>query len=239
MSLLYGYFLVAIVLDHAHLACPIGLAWSNRTFRQRMLERWDQYLLLPALCILIPLGIGEGSATTRDPAFQFLVLVNMWWNAWHFGSQHFGVASLLGWRSGPRWLRKIAIILPTMLVMIAPTYLFPTMTIIVLGESISFLHWSTDLGLTVWSCRKCSTTRILLIGAAVLMACGLMGFVWKTTTTDPRICGLLPACTAVWSIPTLLSLRYGLGFYHFLMSRWVWSSEGRGLLHVGLLPVRG
>src|SRR5580704_6816342 len=92
MRWLYGYFMAAIVLDHAHLVCPLWLGWGNRGFRQVMLERPEKFVLLPALCIFGALMVGEQSATTHDPAFHFLAVTYTLWNAWHFGSQHFGLA---------------------------------------------------------------------------------------------------------------------------------------------------
>src|SRR5215472_11204566 len=112
--MLRAYFLLAIVLDHAHLVCPIWVGWGNRGFREIMLSRPGKFVLLPAACILVPLVIGATSSTTREPLFRALATTYVWWNAWHFGSQHFGVASLLGRRTGPRWLRQAVIIGPTM-----------------------------------------------------------------------------------------------------------------------------
>jgi hypothetical protein len=219
-TLLYGYLLVAIVLDHAHLACPITLAWSDRAYRQRMLTRPGKFILLPAFAVGMAVAIGLGSHSTREPTFRMLALTYLWWNAWHFGSQHFGVASLLGWSSGPRWLRQGVLILPTMWLM-----LFAGPAVWIAGEVISFAHWTTDIGLSAWAVRR---RWPRFVWAAMIL--GLSGFLWKTVAADPRLCGSAPACTALWSIPTLVSLRYGLGFYHFLMSRWVWSGEGRALL---------
>lgn len=212
--LLVAYFLVAIVLDHAHLMCPIWLGWSNKGFRAYMLTRPEKFLLLPVLCVVVALAIGEEAETTHDLAFRVLAGAYVWWNAWHFGSQHFGVASLLGWQWGTRWARQMLIILPTMCIVLVPkSGLVP---LLIVNEIINLAHWATDIGLT---------TRVLrsyLFLAGVLIV-GLIGFCWKTVTTDPHLCGpLLPVCSAQWSIPTLLALRYGLGFWHFLMSRWVW-----------------
>jgi hypothetical protein len=212
MTAIYAYFMLTIVLDHAHLVCPISLAWGNRGFRAHMLERPEKFILLPALCIFMAVAIGLSSKTTHDPAFRLLAATYVWWNAWHFGSQHFGVASLLGWRSGPRWLRRLGIILSTMLLMLVP---INSLLILMVNELISFAHWTTDIGLSTWAGRW----RISLL---VVLLCGVIGFLWKTVVSDPHLCGVKPACTAVWSVPLLLSLRYGLGFWHFLMSRWVW-----------------
>ncbi len=209
-GLLYGYFLLAIVLDHAHLVCPIWLGWSNRGFRQVMLERPEKFILLPVLCIIGALLIGEHSTTTHDPAFRALVVVYIWWNAWHFGSQHFGVASLVGWRAGPRWLRQGLIIGSTMTAMLTPTAILP---LLALHELINFAHWTTDIGLTAWVVRR----RWIFV--PVILAIGFVGFAWKTVVIDPHTGSPMPM---LWSVPSLLSLRIGLGFWHFLMSRWVW-----------------
>ena len=244
-ALFYGYFLVAIVLDHAHLACPIALGWSNRSFRQMMLVRWEKFILLPAGLLLLSVWIGWNSdksfgwvsmqairAYIFDPqmyqailagrppncAFLILTVTYLWWNAWHFGSQHFGIASLLGWRSGPRWLRRAILIIPTMALMLTSLMSAASIIVILMAEIISFLHWITDIVLSTLARRR--SLLLILLGAILLV--GASGFVWKTLTTDPHLCGIAPACTAVRSIPILLGLRCGLGFWHFLMSRWVW-----------------
>jgi hypothetical protein len=221
MSWLYFYFLAAIVLDHVHLVSPLGLAWSDGVYRQQMMNSPEKFILLPALCVFTAFMIGTSSQTTRDPAFQALATVYVCWNAWHFGSQHFGVASLLGWRSGPRWLRRGLLIGTTMALMLLP--FVPghpsSILLIVIGEVISFLHWTTDIGLTVRALRRCW----LFLPIALIF--GVVGFAFKTVTADPHVCGLLAACTAAWSIPTLISLRWGLGFAHFLYSRWVWRRD--------------
>jgi hypothetical protein len=213
---LYACFLAAIVLDHAHLVCPIWLGWSNRGFREYMLERPEKFILLPALCVASALLVGEHVTTTREPAFRALTAAYIWWNAWHFGSQHFGVASLLGWRWGPRWARQVIIIGPTMAVMLAPMMLANSaLPLVIAGGVFGLAHWATDIGLTTRVLRRWWFLPIVL-------AIGLIGFAWKTVVAGPRFCDPLPVCTAVWSVPMLLSLRYGIGFWHFLMSRWVW-----------------
>ena len=89
---------------------------------------------------------------------------------------------------------------------------------------ISLMHWIMDIRLSGYV-----ASHAWLFTMAVL-AVGLGGFVWKTVAVDPGLCRPMLACTAQFSIPMLLGLRYGLGFWHFLMSRWVWSNEGRELL---------
>ena len=224
MSLLYIYFCCAIILDHAHLACPMSLAWSNAGFRREMLAQWEKFILWPLGLLVAAVVIGLLSPTTRDLSFRGLALTYFWWNAWHFGSQHFGVASLLGWRSGRRWMRQLTIVGATMLAMALPV---TSVALVAFNELLSFCHWTTDIGLSTWIARKWP----LFLGAILIV--GLTGFLWKTTATDPRLCGLMPACTAVYSIPALLGLRYGLGFVHFLYSRWIWQREARMVLASG------
>ena len=228
MSWLYPYFLAAIVLDHAHLVSPIGLAWSNARMRRKMLAEWPRFVLLSLGCLTAAVAVGLWSSSTRDPAFRYLALSYFWWNAWHFGSQHFGVASLLGWRSGPRWFRQVVTIGPTVTILALPLFVH-IVPLVILNEVISLVHWLTDIGLSAW--KKAGWWVPFL---TLMLLCGLSGFLWKTVTIDPHYCGQLPACTAVYSIPVLLSLRYGLGFMHFLYSRWVWQGVNMRLLSQGV-----
>jgi hypothetical protein len=214
-GLLFAYFSLAIVLDHAHLVCPLWLSWGSRDFRCMMRGRPVKFILLPTLCAVAAMLVGAVSGSIRDPAFQLLAITYLIWNAWHFGSQHFGVASLMGWKRGPRWLRRWGIIGVTMASMLLPwgSGLVP----LLVAEIMSFAHWTTDIGLSTWRARRPWWVFLL-----VVLVVGSGGFLWKIATDDPRLCGAKLVCTAVYSIPALLGLRYGLGFVHFLYSRWVW-----------------
>jgi hypothetical protein len=83
-----------------------------------------------------------------------------------------------------------------------------------LSEGISFLHWTTDIGLSTWKTRN----WVFFLCAMILI--GLLGFVFKSVTTDPHLCHQWPVCQANYGIPVLLGLRAGLGYMHFLYSRW-------------------
>jgi hypothetical protein len=225
VSWLYPYLLAAIVLDHAHLASPMGLAWSNTRMRRTMLAEWKRFIVLPVGCLAAAVIVGLLSSTTRQPAFLALAAAYFVWNLWHFGSQHFGVASLLGWRSGPRWFRQALTIGTTVLVLVLPVFLHVVL-LVLLDALINLAHWLTDISL---SARKKARHWALFLSVVLLI--GMSGFLWKTISIDPRYCGLLPACTASYAFPVLLGLRYGLGFVHFLYSRWVW--QGRYMRVMG------
>lgn len=211
-DVLVGYFLVAIVLDHAHLVCPVGLAWGSRALRQRNLERPGKYLLLPGLCLFVAVAIGYAAPSTRDPLFRDLTLVYFWWNFWHFAAQHFGVASIC--RLGSRTPRRVAAVGGTAAVLLGLPFLLPgTLWVVCLTEGVSFAHWITDIGLTGARVRRWWAFL------AVVLLVGLTGFIWKGVSVGG---GLQAAHTVAVGVPLLLGLRYGLGFVHFLYSRWVW-----------------
>ena len=222
MSVLYAIMVVAIVLDHAHLVCPITLAWGHRRFRAYMLEQWDKFVLLPALFIAISLAVGGASEVTRSPGFRAMAVTYFVWNAWHFASQNYGISALSG---GKPWQRNAAFSLTVICVLGLPVLWGQILWIVLADLGISVMHWIMDLRLSSYMVQRqwLFTIAMLLIG--------LSGFAFKTVEPGTlHHCGPLLVCTASWSVPILLSLRYGLGFWHFLMSRWVWSSEGRALL---------
>lgn len=221
---LVAYFLIAIVLDHAHLVSPIGLAWTSAPMRRKMIAEWSRYILLPSVCLSVAVVVGLSSSSTHVPAFQVLAGAYFLWNTWHFSTQHWGISQLLGWRTGSRRFRQAVTIGPTVAILMLPLFLH-VLALVVLTEAISFLHWLTDIGLSVW--RK---ARWWMLFLGVVLCIGVSGFLWKTVSIDPRYCGRLSACTAVYSIPVLLGLRYGLGFVHFLYSRWVWQSANMQLM---------
>jgi hypothetical protein len=148
----------------------------------------------------------------------------MAWNAWHFGSQHFGIASLLGWRSGPRWRRKVLTIGPTVVVLMLPSFI-PIFPLLVLNEVISFAHWTTDIGLSSWK-----KARVWVPFLCVVLFLGLTGFLFNIVKSDPRVCGLWPVCMAQYPNPVLIGLRAGLGFVHFVYSWLVWKQENVHLM---------
>ena len=72
----------------------------------------------------------------------------------------------------------------------------------------SFSHWLTDIGLS----SRVSRHPWLFI--SIVLAMGSVGFLWMVPRVDHM---------ATRVIPTVLTARWGLGFVHFLYSRWVWS----------------
>jgi hypothetical protein len=119
--------IVAMFLANAHAMAPIAAAWGNRGFRARMQNRPAKYVGLPAMLLLVSIGIGAG-ITTYDPHFRpgitadlqvynighdfgnpfvLLAFVYMLWNAYHFGMQNFGVLSLYRRKAAPKGSRTI------------------------------------------------------------------------------------------------------------------------------------
>jgi hypothetical protein len=72
----------------------------------------------------------------------------------------------------------------------------------------SFSHWLTDIGLS----SRVSRHPWLFITAVLAM--GSVGFLWMVPRVDHM---------ATRVIPAVLTARWGLGFVHFLYSRWVWN----------------
>lgn len=223
MSWLVAYFLIAIVLDHAHLVSPIIRVWSNANMRRKMVAEWQWYVLMPLGCLAIAVGIGLLSPSPTAPAFLALAVIYNGWNAWHYGSQHFGIATLLGWRTDPRWRRQALTVGPTIAIIALP-FFFSAFVFVVINLVIDLLHWLTDIGLSTWQARR----WVLFLGVVLLL--GLSGFVFKTVWIGPQYCGQLPVCTTVYAFTVLRSTRYGLGIVHFWCSRWGWTRENMRLM---------
>ena len=116
-----------ILLESAHLASSVIIAWANREFRLVMIKRAGFYIALPVLLFLGCLAIGAITAagwtryvdhahghyspgamyliTDWHNPFPVLVWVFVFSVAWHFSMQHFGLVRLyrarfgsIGWR---------------------------------------------------------------------------------------------------------------------------------------------
>ena len=72
---------------------------------------------------------------------------------------------------------------------------------------VSVNHWVVDIGL---SCRVAKRGWVFVIG---VLSVGAIGFVWMVPTSHGMMIRMIPA---------IVCARLGLGFVHFLYSRWVW-----------------
>jgi hypothetical protein len=216
ISLLLAAMTAGIVLDHAHLVSPSGLAWSNSNARKRMLTQWCKFILFPLALVVLSLYVGLNVNNTNAPAFVILALIYSWWNVFHFAAQNYGICRLFGYHKW--WQTDIAIV-----VTIIPFVMFPfagTVGLILANYTLGLAHWITDWGLCSWASR-----RWIVFGGLALVA-GLFGLLFKDVSLCDNAVGV---CLWQIAVPWLLSLRFGLGFVHFLYSRWVWR-HGRELL---------
>jgi hypothetical protein len=171
------------------------------------------FIWTPVFVMMIPLLIGLFSESIDDPAFRVLIWVVALWNAWHFGAQNFGLASIFGWRLGPRWIQRAGIIGTTMAAML----LIPISIVgLIVSEVLGLFHWIGDIGITTFVMR-----RFWLIFIPAVLVVGLVGFFFNEAVVNPH-CSFIDTCRARYALPLLVSCRYSLGLWHFLMSRWVW-----------------
>ena len=204
------YFLATIVLDHAHLASPIVMAWTNRRFRNHMLERPAKFILLPILCLSAAVWIGAHYAR-HDLIFEALLLTYGVWNFLHFCMQNYGLVRVAG---GRQWLAEV-IMVATAVALLLPLVL-PTLWVAILIGVVSLLHWVTAIGLAAIFGRW----RWWLLGAVFVV--GLFGFLWEIVipTNDlPRL--------VMTGIPLWMAIRAGISFAHFLYDRWIWPRSSR------------
>lgn len=195
MSSLLAISVGLIVLETAHLFSPIVLAWSTRGFREHMLSRSERFLLIPGVAL---------AAALASPLWV-VSAVYFWWNIYHFGMQHFGVLSL--WRGKQGALVMIACLLLTGAGMNLPLLYHAQWLYITCFVAFSVNHWVTDIALSSY------VSRHWAIFACAVLLLGTLGFVWLV----PNDHGY-----AKRAIPLVVQARMGLGFVHFLYSRWVW-----------------
>ncbi len=117
-------------------------------------------------------------------------------NLHHFGMQNFGVLSLC------RRLRHRRVWMGVCLVGTSAAMMLPF-----IGMVVSVAHWLTDIGLSSVASRYAP----VFVGAILIAS--VAGFVWLIPTDyGPKR----------RPIELIVSARMGLGFVHFLYSRWVW-----------------
>jgi hypothetical protein len=188
-------FAALIAVETGHAFSPIVLAWTTGGFRRIMYEAPLKYLGLPA-------------AAFAFAAAAPLVVV-MWvywaWNIYHFGMQNFGVLSLCRGGIKRRWLAVGSCLGLTTAGMVAATHYREIWFLLYAMTSVN--HWVVDIGLS----SRASGRQWTFIGAVLFL--GTIGFLWEVPTSNQDLTRM---------IPMFLSARAGLGFVHFLYSRWVW-----------------
>jgi hypothetical protein len=220
-------FTLFVLLETGHSLSPIALAWTHGGFRRMMLCNPRKYLWLPAGVFGLILVIGVATScglTSYEPGphqvfhltdwtnpFPVMVWIYWLWNIYHFGMQHFGVLAL--WRGGARSGRQrrvdmvmcVAITAFGMAVM--PKLIKEPWVAFLMTGIFSVNHWVVDIGLS----SRVSKHGWLFLGGVLLA--GAVGFFWMIPTPNGDL---------IKVIPIVICARLGLGFVHFLYSRWVW-----------------
>ncbi len=219
----YWCFALFVVLETAHSFSPIVVAWTHREFRRVMIlrHRW-KFVGLPLMVFALALGIGLATSAgltsyvpgpgqfsrVTDPANPFPLLV---WaysaaNLYHFGMQDFGVWRLWGGLRLNRWV-QIAICLAFVILFVEVMRHITHSLLVMLFVTglVSVNHWVVDLGLSLRVAGWAFLPSVLTLG--------LLGFAWMVPS---------PGGQTIRMIPWIICARLGLGFVHFLYSRWVW-----------------
>ena len=231
----FACFVLFVLLETGHSLSPIILAWTHREFRRQVIySQPGKFLLLPVLVAGIAAAIGVatqagwtsyspgpdafGRITGWDNPFPLLVWFYSAWNLYHFAMQDFGVLMLY---TGPakRRIKRLGC-----LVGLIGTYLtvggvnvlgfwhIPGLvnawwTSPLMMGAVSVNHWVVDIGL---SSQVVKHSWVFVIG---VLSVGAIGFVWMVPTSHGMMIRMVPA---------IVCARLGLGFVHFLYSRWVW-----------------
>lgn len=224
-------FTIMLLLDTAHSLSPIVLAWTHAGFRRVMIDNPQKYVVLPSVIFLVGASISIATAlgwtayvpgprqyahaTGWDNPFPILFGVYFAWNFYHFSMQNYGVLRLCGADLG-RWGKPLALMGTALAIKIMPL-------------AVSVNHWITDIGLS-WRASR----RSWMFAFGLLML-SPVAFLWSPIPVPEGI--ILRRMEG--AVIALYGIRlFGLGFVHFLYSRWVWklsdpqvrATIGRGLL---------
>jgi hypothetical protein len=146
--------------------------------------------------------------TDAGNPFPLLVWGYSAWNLYHFGMQDFGVWRLWnGFKIERRFQIGICLGFVIFFVEVMRHITHSLWVMLFVTGLVSVNHWAVDLGLSYRVARRG------WVFTAGVLAAGLIGFLWMVPTSSGQM---------IRMIPWLISARLGLGFVHFLYSRWVW-----------------
>jgi hypothetical protein len=189
--------LVGMLLETAHLASPIALAWHKPELRAVVSREWIKYIAIPAAilpaCVLVPSGWVFGLYYA--------------WNIHHFGMQNFGVWQLFGRKVSPdgRLRRALICLAATAFGMAAVPILWPNIYGFALGTvAFSLNHWLVD----IWLSGRAAPKRWAFVGVIFVVA-----IVYTVARQGPL---------SVHVLPQILVLRCGIGAIHFIYSARIW-----------------
>jgi hypothetical protein len=202
------------MIETMHVLSPILLAWAHEGFRQIMLEKPRKYIALPGIAFGISAAIGIATAigwTTYSPLrgpilpratgwdnpFPILFGFYLVWNFYHFSMQNYGVLRLAGIHFG-RWGKLIAFVGTALSLKFMPL-------------AVGANHFITDIVLS-W---RVVSYKIWFV--CVLAIASPLVFLWQFATPDGT-----PGRLMVGPVIVFVGMRWGVGFVHFLYSRWVW-----------------
>jgi hypothetical protein len=216
---------VFLALNSGHLLAPVAMAWCHGGFRQHMLARKVQYILIPIAIIMAggicgatvgkafpvhPLTLSIRVEDWTDYARPLVALFPIYfvWNAYHFCMQNYGILRLYR-PSGDRGTAMQWAMFSTLfgLIVIPTSIRQPQLSAFCFGAVI-INHQLAAIGLSshVWAN---GWDRSPLWFASALIAIGA-GLAWLMLN--------VPAQTAM----VVIGLRVTAGFVHFLYDRWVW-----------------
>jgi hypothetical protein len=219
----FACFALFVLLETGHSLSPIVLAWTHRNFRRQVIHTHPRkFLLIPVLVFLVALSIGvaaQAGVTSYDHSIRRVPMLADWsnpfllmvWvysacNIYHFGMQNYGVLRLMGW-GRRRLMMASCLAIAIFTVAVLPHLARDPWVFLLLTGLVSVNHWVVDIGL---SSRVAKRGWVFIMG---VLSAGLVGFLWMVPT---------PGGMAVRMVPVIVCARLGLGFVHFLYSRWVW-----------------
>jgi hypothetical protein len=208
-------FALFITIDMAHALSPIVLAWTHAGFRSVMLGEPRKYIGLPSVIFIVGSSVSIATAigwtsfvpgpgryhhfTDWQNPFPIMFGIYVLWNFYHFSMQNYGVLRLCGGDFG-RWGKPLA-------------FAGTAVAIKVMPLAVSVNHWVTDIRLS-W--RASSRSWVV---ASSLLVLAPVAFLWSPMPVPEGI--ILRRMEG--AVIALYGIRlFGLGFVHFLYSRWIW-----------------
>lgn len=229
-----------LTLDAAHLLSPMVLVGAHPELRQRAVAEPIKFIAVPGAFIVLATLFWR----YLGPLAPYVFVLRGSWDAWHTGSQNFGLVQIyrrLWLKPGRRWCDRL-ICVGLAVVITMPIALFlnilhlpyprwligqetlPPWLMLFFFGALRINHWTASIGLSLKVMRQAGWNPWKWLAVLVLLAAS--GFAWNMDRAGFA------------GIAALFYLNFGIAIAHYWIEGWPCKIWGRGspLIQAALAP---